>query len=206
MHLHAMNGAVLLTAFLASAITASTAHAAFDEDAGTGTDVVRLDSQRSRVGFTVKVMWLVGVNGRFGKVDGVVRVDRFRNQVSVEARIDVDAVSMGNRTYEAWVKSPEFFDAAKHPYIEFSSDPLPQARLRKGGDLPGRLTLRGVERPVTFHLQPSTCERPAYDCAIEVSGFIRRSEFDMRSRRGTLSDKVELQFSVFATPPAPAAP
>ena len=179
------------------------AYAAFADESPV--DDVKLDGARSHVGFTVKVVWLVGVSGRFDKVDGTVHVDRFRNQISVDARIDVDSVGMSNKTYEDWVKSPEFFDAAKYPLIEFASESFPQSRLRKGGDLPGMLTLRGVREPVTFALQPSECERPAYDCPIEVTGVIRRSEFAMRSRRATLSDKVELQFSVFAVAPSTRA-
>ncbi|MEP7044897.1 MAG: YceI family protein [Dokdonella sp.] len=186
-------------AFAACVTLTSPAQANFADDAGSET--VKLDGARSQVGFTVKVLWLVGVRGRFGKVDGTVYIDRFRNQISVDARIDVDAVSMDNKRYEDWVKSSEFFDVAKHPQIEFKSESFPQSRLRRGGELSGILTLRDVRQPVTFQLQPATCDRPAYECPIEVAGTIRRSEFDMRSRRGTLSDKVELQFSVYAIPP-----
>lgn len=186
-------------AFAAGALLPAPAHASFADDSGS--ESVKLDGARSEVGFTVKVLWLVGVSGRFGKVDGTVHVDRFRNEISVDARIDVDAVKMDNHRYEDWVKSSEFFDVARHPSIEFKSEAFPQSRLRKGGDLSGMLTLRGIRQPVTFQLQPAACERPAYDCPIEVAGTIRRSEFDMRSRRGTLSDKVELEFSVFAIPP-----
>jgi len=185
--------------FVAGMLLPTSARASFAEDAGSET--VKLDGARSQLGFTVRVLWLVGVSGRFGKVDGTVHVDRFSNQLSVDARIDVDAVKMDNKRYEEWVKSAEFFDVAAHPTIEFKSEPFPQPRLRKGGDMSGMLTLRGIRQPVTFQLQPSTCERPAYDCPIEVAGTIRRSEFDMHSRRGTLSDKVELQFSVYAIPP-----
>ncbi|HEY0233389.1 MAG TPA: YceI family protein [Dokdonella sp.] len=189
-------------AFVAGMLLPTPTRASFAEDAGSET--VRLDGERSQLGFTVRVLWLVGVSGRFGKVDGTVHVDRFRNQISVDARIDVDAVKMDNKRYEDWVKSSEFFDVAAHPTIEFKSEPFPQPRLRKGGDLSGMLTLRGIRQPVTFQLQPAACERPAYECPIEVAGTIRRSEFDMHSRRGTLSDKVELQFSVYAI--APGAP
>lgn len=187
-------------AWAAGMLLPSPARASFAEDAS-GSETVKLDGARSQLGFTVRVLWLVGVSGHFGKVDGTVHVDRFRNQISVDARIDVDAVKMDNKRYEEWVKSSEFFDVAAHPTIEFKSEPFPQPRLRKGGELSGMLTLRGVRQPVTFQLQPAACERPAYDCPIEVEGTIRRSEFDMHSRRGTLSDKVELQFSVYAVAP-----
>ncbi len=168
--------------------------------AADGEEAVRLDSERSRVDFKVKVLWLVGVEGRFGKVHGTVQVDRFRSQISVDARIDVDAIRMNSKNYENWVKSPEFFDAERHPQIEFTSEPIPQERLRKGGELPGALTVRGIRKKVSFQMRPSSCEKPAFDCPIEVEGAIRRSDFEMRSRRGTLSDKVELAFSVYAQP------
>jgi polyisoprenoid-binding protein YceI len=163
--------------------------------------IIRLDASRSDVGFRVKVMWLLGVRGHFGKVDGTVRLDAFRNELRVDARIDVASVHMGSSSYEEWVKSPEFFDVAAHPQIEFTSDAFPRARLRAGGELPGELTVRGVRQPVQFDLQPAECERPAYDCPIRVAGTIRRSMFGMGSHRGTLSDKVELDFTVYAVPP-----
>jgi len=146
-------------------------------------------------------MWLLGVRGRFGRVDGTVSVDPFRNQLRVDARIDVANVRMNSRSYEDWVKSDEFFDASAHPQITFASAPFPRARLRAGGDLSGELTVRGIRQPVRFDLQPSTCERPAFDCPIRVNGEIRRSMFGMGSHRGTIADTVELDFMVYAVPP-----
>jgi polyisoprenoid-binding protein YceI len=187
-------------ASVAVALLAATLSAAGLVHAAEPEEAVRLDSERSRVDFKVKVLWLVGVEGRFGKVHGIVQVDRFRSQLRVDARIDVDAIRMNSKNYENWVKSPEFFDAERHPQIEFTSDPIPQERLRKGGELRGALTVRGIRKQVSFQMRPSSCDKPAYDCPIEVDGTIRRSDFEMRSRRGTLSDKVELAFSVYALP------
>ena len=168
-------------------------------------EVIQFDSTRSHVGFRVKLMWLLNVDGEFEKVHGTVRHDRFRSQLRVDARIEVDSVRMDNARYEASVKSPEFFDAARYPQIEFASAPFPQARLRSGGELGGTLTLRGVSQPVVFRLLPAPCERPAYDCPIRVSGAIRRSAFAVGGRRGTLSDKVDLTFTVYAVAPESAA-
>jgi polyisoprenoid-binding protein YceI len=161
-------------------------------------DRVLLDSQRSHATFAVKVMWLLPVHGRFGKVHGSVDVDRFRSVATVDARIDAGAVEMGNKSYEDWVKSPEFFDVAKHPEIGFVSEPFPLQRLHKGGQLSGTLTIRGVAQHETFDLDPAECDKPAYDCPIVVKGSIHRSDFGMRSRRGTLGDKVDLHFEVYA--------
>jgi polyisoprenoid-binding protein YceI len=183
--------ALLLSAFF---LASPLAHAAADSRV----DRVLLDSQRSQATFAVKVMWLLPVHGRFGKVHGRVDVDRFRSVATVDARIDAGAVEMGNQSYEDWVKSPEFFDVARHPEIGFVSEPFPLQRLHKGGQLSGTLTIRGVARPETFDLAPAECDKPAYDCPIVVKGSIRRSDFGMHSRRGTLSDKVDLHFEVYA--------
>jgi polyisoprenoid-binding protein YceI len=183
--------ALLLSAFF---LASPLAHAAADSRV----DRVLLDSQRSQATFAVKVMWLLPVHGRFGKVHGRVDVDRFRSVATVDARLDAGAVEMGNQSYEDWVKSPEFFDVARHPEIGFVSEPFPLQRLHKGGHLSGTLTIRGVARPETFDLAPAECDKPAYDCPIVVKGSIRRSDFGMHSRRGTLSDKVDLHFEVYA--------
>lgn len=187
------------TAFVAAAVVVvALPAAARAADAGT----VQLDGTRSRGGFTVRLMWLVGVDGRFGRIDGEVRIDRFRDQFSVDAHVDAASVAMDSHRIEDWVKSAEFFDAARHPRIEFGSEAIPRRRLHAGGDLPGWLTIRGIRRPVLFQLQPAACERAAYDCPIVVAGTIRRTEFGMHSRRGTLADKVQLNFSIYAVQPA----
>lgn len=161
-------------------------------------EVVQLDRVRSQVDFRVRLIWLLRVGGRFGEVSGNVRMDHFRNQISVDAHIDVNAISMDNESTEEWAKSAEFFDAGQYPQIDFASDPFPQARLRAGGEVTGFLTLRGIRQQVRFELQPATCDRPAYDCPIEVEGAIRRSMFGMHSRHGTLGDRVELRLRAYA--------
>jgi len=187
----------LLLALAAASLAAGAARAEESH-----VDRVELDSARSEAEFSVKVMWLIGVGGHFGKVSGTVAVDRFRSQAVVDARIDANAVSMSNDSYEEWVKSAEFFDVANHPDIHFVSDSFPLQRLLRGGELTGVLTIRGVEQKTRFELEPAECDHPAYDCPISVHGAIHRSEFGMRSRRGTLSDKVDLRFKVFAVPSA----
>lgn len=159
-------------------------------------ETLRFDSERSSAQFSVKVFWMIPVDGQFGQVDGEVVVDHFRSQARVDARIDANGVSMHRSAYENWVKSAEFFDVERYPEIRFHSDSFPISRLNGGGDLPGVLTMRGIERPVLFQVKPSACERPAIDCDVKAEGTVRRSEFGMTTRRTTLSDKVELSFSV----------
>jgi polyisoprenoid-binding protein YceI len=167
------------------------------------TETLQFDSERSSAQFSVRVFWMIPVDGQFGQVRGEVVVDHFRSQARVDARIDANGVSMRRSTYENWVKSAEFFDVGRYPEIRFHSDSFPVSRLHGGGDLPGVLTMRGIERPVLFQVKPSACERPAIDCDVEAEGSVRRSEFGMTTRRASLSDKVELSFSVRIIAPDP---
>ena len=160
-----------------------------------------LDPVRSTAEFEVKVLWLIGVHGRFGQVQGTIAIDHEHASVVADARIDVGTITMRNHKYEDWVKSAEFFDAAKFPQIHFVSEAFPQERLRSGGEIAGTLTVRGIDRRIVLDVEPSDCpDAVARTCAVEANGSIHRSDFGMRSRRGTLSDKVELRFSIYLAP------
>ncbi|MBS0589354.1 MAG: YceI family protein [Proteobacteria bacterium] len=156
-----------------------------------------LDSANSHVDFEVKVLWLVGVHGRFDSVHGTVAIDHFRSTATVEAQADANRVTMRSKSHEEWVKSVEFFDAQHFPQIVFASDPIPIQRLQTGGEFDGVLTLRGIDKRVRFTLIHPDCPAASGEnCPIEAEGWIRRSDFGMSSHRGTLSDKVELKFSI----------
>jgi polyisoprenoid-binding protein YceI len=155
-----------------------------------------IDSARSHAEFEVKVMWLVGIRGDFGLVKGKLSIDRFHGTATVDAEIDTNTLHMRTRSYENWAKSDEFFNSTQFPKIHFVSDSFPLVRMNHGGNLDGVLTLRGVERPVHMSMGASECVNPLQgDCAVEAWGSIYRSEFGMQSRRGALSDKVQLRFS-----------
>lgn len=159
-------------------------------------ETLSLDSSRSHAAFSVKVLWMFAVEGQFGSVRGTVSIDHVHDQATVDAHINAADVTMRRESALAWVKSAEFFDVEHHPEIHFHSEPFPLDRLHEGGQLPGALTMRGITHAVVFDVQPSTCERPASGCAIEAAGTVRRSEFDMHTRRATLADKVDLSFSI----------
>ncbi|UXI68470.1 YceI family protein [Tahibacter amnicola] len=162
-------------------------------------ETIALDRQRSSAEFTVRALWLMDISGRFSGVSGHVRIDAQAGQAQVEAVIDARRVDMRRQSHETWVKSAEFFDVAQFPVITFTSEPFPLAVLDSGGDIPGKLTVRGIQRPTRFHLAASQCPgRASRACPVQAEGAISRAEFGMRSRRGTLSDRVRLHFVIFA--------
>ena len=180
---------------------AVTARAAMPGDAGT--DTLKFDPAQSRAEFGVRVMWLIPVHGRFGSMRGTIVIDHFRGTARVDALIDAADVHMRSRGDEAWVKSPEFFDVQHFPQIQFVSEAFSLERLSKGGQVGGTLTIRGVSKPAHFEIDVTACPGAiGVDCPVEAGGTIRRSDFGMRSHRGALSDKVDLDFSIRVLPAA----
>lgn len=180
---------VLLALAVAGVDRATAQHAAADS--------VQLDTQRSSGSFRVRLIWLLAVNGEFGRIAGEVHRDRFRDRLRVDVRVDAASLRMASPRQETLARSAEFFDVARHPRIEFASDAFARQRLHDGGELPGLLTVRGIAQPVRLSLLPADCARPARDCPLRVRGSIRRSQFGMGGHRATLADKVELDLRIY---------
>ena len=109
-----------------------------------------LDTERSNVHFSVPLMAVSKVTGKFMKYD--VKLAAGKNpdlsQASVTAVIQMGSVDTGNNAWDAKLKTPAFFDAGKYPEIRFQS-----RRVRRVGgrwEAIGPLTLHGVTREITL--------------------------------------------------------
>lgn len=154
--------------------------------------VLHIDDAGSHVDFSVRLLWIHRIDGRFGDVRGTVSGNG-HGQARVDAWIDVGSAQMPSARDTRWLLSPDFFDVQRYPRIHFVSQPTALHVLRDGGSLRGDLTLRGVTRPVQFRMQPSRCLQPGVDhCSIRVRGRIDRVDFGMHRRRGLISDTVHL--------------
>lgn len=154
-----------------------------------------IDAGNTQVEFGINALWLLHRHGRFAQIEGRVQIDRVAGSARIGVRIRVDSVQMKDPDHERLLMSPAFFDAGRHPWIEFESEAFALS-----GDaqvvLPGQLRLRGVSRKVRLQLDRSDClGDPARACTVIVSGSLRRSRFGMRAYRRTLSDKVQLRIT-----------
>ncbi|MCG6117882.1 MAG: YceI family protein [Aquimonas sp.] len=157
---------------------------------------LRIDTARSLAGFSVRAAWVKRLDGRFAHIEGVVRPEPRPDTWMLEVRVASGSVLMDRTTYEDWARSPEFFHATQHPWIEYRSHGLPSALLASGGSIEGVLSLRGISRPVSFELLPADCDRPGLDCPVQARGEVSRGEFGMDARRLFVSDRVRLSFDI----------
>lgn len=158
---------------------------------------LRIDAARSKAEFSVRLLWVTTVTGRFEGIRGNLNTDPAAATAVVRADIDTENIKMDSGRLRRWVLAPEFFDAEHHPTIHFVSTATPLTLLSQGGDVEGQLTIRGVTRPVTFRLQPNRCPPEAMaGCVLQLHGIIDRTDFGMLGRRGALSDRVNLGMAI----------
>lgn len=129
-----------LIAALGVVLVTSTAFAAFSP--------LKLDTVHSKVGFTAATV-LFDVDGEFEKFSVSIDGDPSRPEtVKVEANIEVDSLNTKNVKRDNHLKSPDFFNAAKHPMIRFASTGVKM----QGSQLvvTGNLTMHGVSKLVSI--------------------------------------------------------
>ncbi|MDQ7995546.1 MAG: YceI family protein [Luteibacter sp.] len=158
---------------------------------------LRIDPTRSRAEFAVRLLWVSTVSGSFEGIRGDLSIDREARTAVVRAVLDTESIRMESARLRRWVLAPEFFDSVHYPQILFTSDPLPLELISRGGEIKGKLTMRGVTRDETFHLQATRCPADALaGCVLQLQGTIDRTDFEMRGRRGALSDRVNLGMAI----------
>lgn len=155
-----------------------------------------IDPERSRMGFELRTRWGQRVEGVFTRHQGVVTVLADGRQ-QVQLTLAAAGVEVaGSSYYTAMARGPQFFDAARHPYIDFLSEPHQLALVHDGGKLRGKLTLHGVTRSESFILQPAECARPGRDCDVVATGVINRADYGLSGYRLVLSDRVRFTMRV----------
>ncbi|KAF1693588.1 YceI family protein [Pseudoxanthomonas koreensis] len=163
----------------------------------------RFDPERSALGFEVRTRFGQHLDGDFPHYEG--RVEELPDgRRRVHIRVATTEARIPDRPrYTAWMRGSSFFDAERHPWMEFVSEPYPAGLLHEGGTLEGTLTLRGASHRERLQVAPASCERPGRDCDILVRGDIERSHYGMREWQVALADAVRLTVRVRLLETAP---
>lgn len=148
------------------------------------------DPALSRLGFELSTRWGTKLSGVFRQYEGEVRhLPDGRQQVRL--RMFTRSVEIeGHPRYTEWTRGPRFFESDRYPVVAFVSRPYPEELLHQGGPLLGELSIRGITRPETLTVAPSTCARPARVCDVVATGAVRRSDYDMNNWKMAVNDRV----------------
>jgi len=164
-----------------------------------------IDPDHSTAQFTVRHLMISNVTGSFTKVNGSVELNESdMTKSQVDAVIDVSSVDTRVPDRDNDLRSPNFFDVAKYPTMEFKSK-----RITKSGDrlqMVGDLTLHGTTREVTLDVDGPTAqiEDPWGNVrrGFSATTTINRKDFGllynhlMKSGDAVVGDTVKIQIDV----------
>ena len=158
----------------------------------------RIEQSSSRVGFCVDSA-LKRIKGRFRDFRGGITLDAGANSdgqtmVLIQSdSLDTDGILVRNM-----LKGENFFDVEDHPEILFVSHSFDWTGTDKAL-LRGDLTLRGVTRPVTFHvtLTPAS-DAKGEKIMVEATTRIDRAKFGMDKLEKIADNEVQLCISAEA--------
>jgi polyisoprenoid-binding protein YceI len=108
----------------------------------------QIDPGHTEVAFIGRHLMLTKIRGRFVGVTGTIVVAAEPGESTVNVTIDMASVDSGSQARDDHLRSPDFFDAARHPAATFTGRAASWRGSR--GQLAGDLTIRGITRPVTL--------------------------------------------------------
>jgi polyisoprenoid-binding protein YceI len=131
----------------------------------------------------VEVAWQGrNVAVRFPQLDGQVDFDQAHpEQAKATISVAAGAATTGVAVVDQLVRSRDYLDAAQYPTIGFRLDKLTQTS-KQTADIAGRITLRGVTKPVTFKATvtrygPAADHPKRFEAGFDLTGSIDRTEF-----------------------------
>lgn len=144
-------------------------------------ETFKIDPSHSRIGFKVRHM-LGSAKGHFAKFSGTIEVDSDHpEQSAVNVTIQAASIDTGIVKRDEHLRG-ELFNVEKFPQITFKSRGVKKTGAA-AGDIAGDLTMHGVTRPITLHVQllgdPQAAMKSSTNRWRVTTAPVRRSQFGL---------------------------
>jgi polyisoprenoid-binding protein YceI len=161
----------------------------------------RIDHDTSSVGFCVDSQ-LAKIEGKFKEFEGGMALNtESRKDGQTLVAIKTGSVETKSAFIKNMVKGENFFDVENYPEILFVSNKLVWTS-KSTAELKGELTLRGITKPMTFHVSLTPIAKvengQAEKMLVKATAKVSRTEFGMTSLSSLISDDVQLCMTVEA--------
>jgi len=156
----------------------------------------RYDTVHSQILFSIDHNGYSRPFGRLHIAKGVLHLDPDNlSQASTELDIDLASLDMGDAAWNAAVLKPDFLDSGKNRYAHFVSTGVEQKDANHGV-LHGKLTLRGVTKPIDINFTFNRAAKTIYGLHT-VAGFsgnvmLDRTDFGMTAFKGSIGQGVSV--------------
>ena len=161
-----------------------------------------LDPYHTYAHFEVNHLGFSNMRGRFDKSSGKFTLDRTAKSGSLDLIIETASLSTGDndkgsrpRARDEHLRSPDFFNVVEFPRMTYKA-----TAVKFNGDNPasieGNLTLLGVTKPVSLHVDNWKCGANPFSkkamCGGNTSGTLKRSDFGMKMALPAVGDELKL--------------
>ncbi len=161
-----------------------------------------LDPYHTYAHFEVNHLGFSNMRGRFDKSSGKFTLDRTAKSGSLDLIIETASLSTGDndkgsrpRARDEHLRSPDFFNVVEFPRMTYKA-----TAVKFNGDNPasieGNLTLLGVTKPVSLHVDNWKCGANPFSkkamCGGNASGTLKRSDFGMKMALPAVGDELKL--------------
>lgn len=168
----------------------------------------KVDSDHSRIAFSVPHLMISSVEGTFTMADGSIDLKSDFTESKVTVKVDTDSIETGVDKRDEHLRSSYFFDTSKFPVMTFVSTKIEGAR--DHFQLTGKLTIKGITRTVTFDTHYIGVIAVGYGddkAAFIGKAKINRKEFDMSWNKNIeigplIGDVVSIDLRILATKPS----
>ena len=172
---------------------------AYKEQAGSTAGAYQIDPDHSSARFTVGHLGVAEMEGRFNTISGSFSIDPGNSeQTRVSVQIPIDSLDSNHAQRNKDLLGPDFFNAKQFPTMSFTGTKL-QWHGKNTGQLSGKLTLRGVTKPVIFnlrHIGAGPDPWGGYRSGYVATATIKRSDFRMNYMLNGISDAIQVQMNI----------
>jgi polyisoprenoid-binding protein YceI len=156
-----------------------------------------LDLSGAEVGFSVNVLGLFRVSGRFDQVEGGLLFSESCTAKSIAFSIQTDSVNTNNRLRDGIIRGPALLNSRDYPIIAFTSSHIVSNK-DGPGMITGKLNMNGKSRQVSFRIEPG--QRAPGDSSptagYQAVASISRADFGIPSPMIGTSDTVQIRVSL----------
>ena len=137
-----------------------------------------IDPAHTEVGFIARHLVGTKVRGRFSEAQGTFTVAENPEESSLKASVEAGSIDTNNSMRDDHLRTNDFLDVPNYPTISLTS-----VGLKRVDDthwvMTGELTIRGVTKPVDFHVE-YLGEGPSMQEGKNVVAFEATAEIDRR--------------------------
>jgi polyisoprenoid-binding protein YceI len=137
-----------------------------------------IDPAHTEVGFVARHLVGTKVRGRFTEATGTFTVAENPEETTLKASVEAASINTNNSMRDDHLRTNDFLDVPNHPTISLTS-----VGLKRDDDthwtMTGELTIRGVTKPVDFHVE-YLGEGPSMQEGKTVVAFSASAEIDRR--------------------------